>query len=283
MNSNTELSPARLQRLVAERLEGAGIESAEAEAALLLEAASGLGRSEVLLQDAPLHSEAVARLKEMVGRRLEREPLQYIIGTAGFYGLELNVDARALIPRFETEVLVELALQKIRDISIPLVIDIATGSGAVALAIAAERPDALVTATDISERALELAAENAARTGLDIELVEADLLDGLEDLAREADLLVSNPPYLPDSDRQTVSPEVQRDPALALFAGADGLDVFRVLLSQARKLLKPGAWLLVELDPRNVHSAAALADGFSQVHIEKDLAGRERFLLLSNG
>lgn len=268
---------------IAGRLDAAGIESAEAEAAQLLEAASGLSRSEQLLQENPLNLETAARLEDMISRREQREPLQYITGTAGFYGLELNADARALIPRFETEVLVELALQKIKDISSPLVIDVATGSGAIALAIASERPDALVTGSDISERALDLAAENAARTGLDIELIEADLLDGMEDLAREADLLVSNPPYLPESDRQTVSPEVKRDPPLSLFAGEDGLDVFRLLVAQARKLLKPGAWLLVELDPRNVHAAAELADGFAQVQIEKDLTGRERFLLIRNG
>ena len=283
MTSQPENSPAWLLRQVASRLDEAGLPSAEAEAGLLLEAASGLSRSEVLLQDSPLHPEAATRLEAMVRRRLRREPLQYIIGTAGFYGLELNVDGRALIPRFETEVLVELALQKIKGLHTPLVIDVATGSGAIALAIASERPDALVTGTDISERALDLAAENSRRTGIDIELIEADLLDGMEDLARQADLIVSNPPYLPDSDRETVSPEVKRDPPLALFAGSDGLDVFRLLLKQAKALLKPGAWLLVELDPRNIHAAAELADGFSEVQIGKDLTGRERFLSIRNG
>lgn len=278
-----QFTPAQWLSRITERLAAAGIESAEAEAVQLLEAASGLSRSEQLLQDTPLNTEAAARLEDMVRRREQREPLQYITGTAGFYGLELNADARALIPRFETEVLVELALQKIKGLSSPLVIDVATGSGAIALAIASERPDALVTGSDISERALDLAAENSARTSTPIELIEADLLDGMEELAREADLIVSNPPYLPEGDRQTVSPEVKRDPPLALFAGEDGLDVFRLLLKQAGRLLKPGAWLLLELDPRNIHAAAELAAGFSEVQIEKDLTGRERFLLLGNG
>lgn len=216
----------------------------------------------------------------MVARRLTREPLQYITGSAGFYGLELKVDSRALIPRPETERLVELALERIRHRDRPAVLDVATGSGAIALAIKAECPEASVLASDISAEALELAAENATRLGLEIQFRQADLLTGLEAQLRQADLLISNPPYLPESDRSRVSAEVQRDPDQALYAGEDGLDVFNRLLSQAGPLLRSGSWLLVELDPRNVHAAAEAAATFGTVSVEQDLAGRERFLLL---
>lgn len=230
----------------------------------------------------PLSEDAAERLEHMVQRRLQREPLQLITGTAHFWGLELHTAAGVLIPRPETERLVELALQRLAGHRAPRVLDVGTGSGAIALAIKHERPDASVAATDVSAAALSLAARNAAQLGLELELLQADLLTGAAaDRAAAADLVVSNPPYLPAADSDAVSPEVRHDPATALYAGADGLDLYRQLLQQAAELLKPDAWLLIELDPRNVHAAAAAAHDWSVVRVEADLAGRERFLLLS--
>lgn len=272
------MNAAELLHGLTARLAAGGIESAAAEATLLLEAASGLNRLEQLTHEPPLPPAQLALLEQSVQRRLAREPLQLIIGSTNFYGLELKVAPGVLIPRPETEVLVELALARVRDISSPLIIDVGTGSGAIALAIKAERPDAEVVATDVSRAALELASENARALGLEVTVRFADLLDGAA--AAEADLIISNPPYLPDADRDLLSPEVQVEPATALFAGADGLDIYRRLLRQALKKMKPGSWLLLELDPRNVAQAAALALGWAETEIEADLTGRKRFLLL---
>lgn len=230
----------------------------------------------------PLSEDAAERLELMVQRRLQREPLQLITGTAHFWGLGLHTAPGVLIPRPETERLVELALSRLAGRSSPRVLDVGTGSGAIALALKHERPDATVAATDVSAAALSLAGRNAAQLGLELELLQADLLTGAAaDRAAAADLVISNPPYLPAADAGAVSPEVRHDPVTALYAGADGLDLYRQLLKQAAELLKPDAWLLIELDPRNVHAAAEAARDWSIVRVEADLAGRERFLQLS--
>lgn len=276
------MTTSELLQQARQRLSQAGVDSPAAEAVQLLEAASGLSRSEQLLQRGPLPEAVTQRFSELLERRLKREPLQYITGEAGFWGLSLTVRPGVLIPRPETEVLVELALGALRGTQAPVVIDVGTGSGAIALALKSERPDARVIASDTSEAALQLAGHNAERLGLDVKLVQADLLKEprLQEAARQAKLIVSNPPYLPESDEAELSPEVRRDPPAALFAGSDGLDVYRRLLQQARHLLGEGSWLLVELDPRNVRLAAELAGEWAEKRVEADLAGRERFLLL---
>ncbi len=274
-------SPARLLRRVSERLAAAGIDSAAAEAAQLLEAVSGLTRFEQLTGSEPLTAAQLERLEQLLQRREAREPLQLILGRSHFHHLELQAAPGVLIPRPETETLVELALELLAPLSSPLLLDVGTGSGAIALALAQARPDARVLATDVSDQALELAARNAHLYGLTLELRKADLLDGIAE-AGQLDLLVSNPPYLPDSDRGEISPEVKQDPETALFAGPDGLAVYRRLLQQAQAKVKPGAWLLLELDPRNVRQAAAEAEGpeWTDVEVLPDLTGRDRFLRL---
>lgn len=276
------MTTSELLQQARQRLQQAGVDSPAAEAVQLLEAASGLSRSEQLLQREPLPEDVTGRFSELLERRLKREPLQYITGEAGFWGLSLTVRPGVLIPRPETEVLVELALGALSGTQAPVVIDVGTGSGAIALALKSERPDARVIASDTSEAALQLARHNAERLGLDVELVQADLLKDpqLQEAARQAKLIVSNPPYLPTGDEAELSPEVRRDPPAALFAGSDGLDVYRRLLQQAQAHLGEGSWLLVELDPRNVRLAAELAGEWAEKRIEADLTGRERFLLL---
>ncbi len=261
----------------ATRLAEAGTESPEANARQLLEHVSGLSRLQLLTGNTPLEDDVLARLEELLGRRLQGIPLQHLTGVSHFYGLELSSSAAALVPRPETEVLVELALQAIRDVKAPRVIDIGTGTGAIALAIAAERPDATVMATDVSADALQLAAGNDA--GGRLTLVRSDLLQhpAVREFTAQADLLVSNPPYLPESDRQIVSTEVRHDPPGALYAGEDGLDLVRRLVPDALGLMAPGSVIMLELDPRNVKLAQAEFGG----SVHQDLAGRERFLKLS--
>jgi len=225
-----------------------------------------------------------ARLEALLARRELREPLQHVLGVAHFYGLELAVDASVLVPRPETETLVRLALEALDALKGPgSLLDVGTGSGAIALAVKAERPLTTVLGSDVSAAALQVAAANAERLGLEVGFAQSDLLAGIAGFARAADVIVSNPPYLPAADRAKVAPEVLLDPALALYAGEDGLEVFNRLLGQLLRLARPDAVILLELDPRNVEQAAKLAleAGCAEAVISADLPGRLRFLRLA--
>ncbi len=264
------------------RLAAAGVESAQVEARALLEHLLGLSRTELLLAPArPLTLEEEAAFEGLLERRERREPLQHILGVAPFYGLALEVTPAVLIPRPETERLVELALEALRGVSQPKVLDVGTGSGAVALAVKQERPDAEVMATDVSAEALDVAQGNARRLNLDVTFLQADLLEHptVSTFAARAHLLVSNPPYLPEGDE--LSPEVRADPPAALFSGRDGLSHFRRLEPQAFNLLPEGAVMMLELDPRNAPTALSLSGRWAQRRLEKDLTGRARFLQLT--
>ena len=264
------------------RLSGAGVASPEAEAWQLLEAATGISRSRLMTERRELIREEQRQLGEWLARRELREPLQLILRRAYFYGLEIPVEPGVLVPRPETERLVELTLQRLSRVTEPCVLDVGTGSGAIALALKSERPDARVAATDIDEIALERARENARALGLDIEFHRGDLLAGpvVARIAAEAHVVVANPPYLPAADRDVALPEVHWDPAGALYAGDDGLSVFRRLVQQAFGLLRRGSLLIVELDPRNIDRAASDSTSWAEVEVHHDLVGRRRFLLL---
>ncbi|MDA0699788.1 MAG: peptide chain release factor N(5)-glutamine methyltransferase, partial [bacterium] len=202
---------------------------------------------------------------------------------APFYGLEIQLRHGVLVPRPETELLVERALTGLRDVVAPRVHDVGTGSGAVALAIAAARPDARVTASDIDTTAVMVARANATALGLPVTVWTSDLLAAPEvrRAAGEAQLLIANLPYLPESDRGHLPPEVAYDPPEALFAGADGLSVARRLAAQAIALLRPGAAVWFELDPRNAERFAEeleTDDRWREVRVEADLNGRWRFV-----
>jgi release factor glutamine methyltransferase len=277
--------PISIRELLAsasQRLRQAGVPSPELDAAWLLGFVTGLERIELLASSRDATASEAARFEQLLRRREQREPLQHLLQGTGFYGLDLRVSPAALIPRPETERLVELALQQLQGRPAPVVLDVGTGSGAIALAISAERRDAEVTASDISAAALQLARSNARRLGLAVKFIESDLLQDPEAraAAARADLLVSNPPYLPGADRAAAQPEVTFDPELALYAGADGLDIFHRLQAQAFTLLRPGAQLLLELDPRNVRQAQAAAGNWAGSEVFRDLTERERFLLL---
>jgi release factor glutamine methyltransferase len=220
-----------------------------------------------------LADDAAARFAELGARRAAGEPLAYLVGHKEFFGLPLQVDARVLVPRPDTETLVEWALEVLRDRTAPRVIDLGTGSGAIALAIRQARPDARVEAVDRSAAALEVARANAQRLGLAVEFRQADWLDGA---AGGYDLVVSNPPYVAAGDPHL--PELRHEPAAALVAGADGLDDLRRLAAAAPAHLAPGGWLLLEhgwdqaATVRALLAAAGLADSRSRA----DLAGIQR-------
>lgn len=242
---------------------------------------TGLGRLEqVLNHHRPLLASERASLAAMLHRRVMREPVQHIIGTAPFYGLELAVSSAVLIPRPETERLVELVLANLPRGRVT-VLDIGTGSGAVALAIKAERPEAEVWATDVEPDALAVAQANAKSLGLAVEFRLSDLLADAEvaTVAVRCSALVANLPYLPDADSADLRPEVRHDPPGALFGGVDGLGVAERLRKQAGELLPAGALLALELDPRNAGDLQSRLHGWSASRLEADLTGRERFVL----
>jgi len=257
-----------------QHLEAKGSSTPRLDAELLLGRALGLTRIELYMQiDRPLTTAELAAARELVARRARREPLQYVLGEWGFRRLTLTVDARALIPRPETEILVERALALIHDCEAPRVLDVGTGTGAVALAIADEHQGAHVTAMDVSDDALGLAAENARRTGLTVELVHHDLFLGLPGGPWE--LVVSNPPYVDLADLSGLEPEVRDwEPHLAL--AAEG--AVEALVRGAQPVLSPGGWLVVEVgDGQAAAVAASLEElGYAEVAVTPDLAGRPR-------
>ena len=249
-----------------------GIDSPRLDAELVLAHALGLSRLELYTSfDRPLAEAELAGLRTLVERRGRREPLAYVLGGWGFRRLMLGTDARALVPRPETEVVVERALAAIAGVEAPRVVDVGTGTGAIALAILDEHPGAVVTATDVSADALSLAAENAEKLGLQLELVQTDLLTGMTGLF---DLVVSNPPYVGADEIASLEPEVRDwEPRLALVG-----DRTVELAGAARPLLAPGGAIVLECHERRCREiAAALGElGYEGVEIGEDLAGKER-------
>lgn len=255
-------------------LEAKGSQTPRLDAERLLAHALGLSRVELYTQlDRPLSPGELEEARALVARRARREPLQYVLGEWGFRRLTLGVDPRALIPRPETETLVERALTLLHGRSAPRVLDVGTGSGAVALAIADEHPGALVTSIDVSEDALALAAENVARIGVEVELLRHDMFEGLP--AGPWDIIVSNPPYVDELDLATLQPEVRDwEPRLALVAPG----AVDALARGAAAVLVAGGWLVLEIGDGQAEQDAALLErlGFTEVAVTEDLAGRPR-------
>jgi len=268
---------AEVLRRSTQYLEDRGSPTARLDAELLL--AHGLGVSRIELytgHDRPMTESELEVCRELVRRRGDREPVAYIVGTRGFRHLDLKVDSCVLVPRPETELVVDRCLELLRGVEQPAVLDVGTGSGAIALAIASELPAARVTATDISPAALDVAWANAVALGLAVEVRRGDLLDGLDD--RRFDLIVSNPPYVSEQEIEDLEPEVAvHEPRLATVAG-DGLDAYRRLLPDAREHLAEGGWLVLEC---GAGQAAWLSGelgrlGYGSIDIARDLAGTER-------
>jgi release factor glutamine methyltransferase len=261
-------------RLSTEHLAANGSETPRLDAERLLAKAVGLERIELYMAfDRPLLPPELGAARALVARRAKREPLQYVLGEWGFRRLTLTVDRRALIPRPETEVLVERALALLDGLDRPRVLDVGTGSGAIALAIADEHPGAVVTGIDCSARALELAAENVARTGLAVELADHDLFRGLPD--GPWDLIVSNPPYVDAADLQTLQPEVRDwEPHGAL--SAEG--AVEAVARGAVDVLAPAGGLALEVGAGQAEPTAALLRelGLVDVRVTADLRGIDR-------
>lgn len=259
-------------------LREAGVPDARREASRLAEAAWGLAPGGArLAPDRRVAPAAVGRLDELARRRAAGEPLAYVVGAIGFRRLTLGIDRRALIPRPETELLVELALDRVQG---GTVADVGTGSGAVALALADEGRFDRVLGTDLSEAALALARENGGRTGLRVEWRLGDLLAPLEGEA--LDLLVANPPYLTAAEYAALDPAVRDwEPALALASGADGMDATRRILDGGRSVVRRGGWVALEVDCQRAADVARLAAGFgwTDAAVYPDLYGRARTVL----
>ncbi len=263
---------------ITKRLASAGIASPESDASWLLEAVLNVSYGDLLLMsETKLTNAQLEQLEGFALRREAREPVQWIIGYTEFYGLKIQTQIGVLIPRPETERLVELVLERLPNMPVK-VVDIGTGTGAIALALKAERPNFELLATDINPTALELTRQNASNLKLELETMQTSILDGIDLMF---DAIVSNPPYLPASDDGTLDIEVQLEPREALFGGADGLKLAREIVIAARDKLKPGGLLALELDPRNAATLAnelELSD-WQDVRLAADLVGRERFVL----
>jgi release factor glutamine methyltransferase len=255
-------------------LREAGCDNPRLDAELLLADALRATRTSLHLHpERVLTAQESGRFAEAVARRRAREPVAYIRGTRGFRHIDLHVDRRVLVPRPETELLVEVALHLPRGARVA---DVGTGSGAVALALKYERPDLQLIATDVSADALAVAQANAAALRLDVAFVQGDLLDAVPG---ELDAVLSNPPYVPDGDREGLEPEVAvHEPALALFAGGDGLDVLRRL---ARDAAARAPFVAFELGAGQAGAVGELlrAAGMERVRAHADLAGIERVVV----
>jgi release factor glutamine methyltransferase len=253
-----------------------GSQSPRLDAELLLAEALGVDRAALIIDPRrEVTGPAVRTFQDLVRRRAAgHEPVAYLLGTKGFRHIDLAVDRRVLVPRPETELLVEVGL------GLPAgarVLDVGTGSGAVALALKHERPDLRITASDVSAAALDVARANARRLGLEVAFEQADLLEGL---GAGWDAILSNPPYVAESERAALSPDVARhEPAGALFAGTDGLDVIRRLVPGAAAT--DAALLALEVGAGQAHEVAVLvaAAGFTGTTIVPDLAGIERVVV----
>lgn len=263
-------------------LADAGVPTPDVDARLL--AAHVLGMSPMAVTFAELDETFAERFAGVVKRRAQREPLQHITGTAPFGPLDLAVGPGVFIPRPETEVLADWAVRTLAGTPAPTVVDMGTGSGALAIYVASHIPEARVYAVELSATAREYAARNAASHGVRITLVDASMTDPqlLRDLDGAVDLVVANPPYVPDTP--DLEPEVYRDPPEAVFSGADGMDAIRGLVPVAQRLLRPGGWLGVEHDDVTSTSTCSVIEacgGFGPPTVLRDLAGRNRFVCAS--
>ena len=238
--------------------------------------------------DEPATQRAVAYLDAMVARRAKGEPLQYVLGRWGFRDLDLFVDRRVLIPRPETEVVVDVALETLKGKAEPTVVDLGTGSGAIALSIAVETHDAHVWATDVSADAIAVARANLAgvgRAATRVRLVEGSWFTPLPPMLEgRIDLVVTNPPYIAEREMPDLPPEVAHwEPHAALVAGETGLEQLQRIVAETRPWLGPDGALVAEIAPHQAEAAVVLAygAGFTDVEIRPDLAGRPRVLRAS--
>lgn len=276
MTTSNGLSPMTSPATIGDALQQArehGIDRLDAQ--LLLSRVVERPRTWLLANgDLALSSEQALAIRSAFQRRTTGEPLAYIVGEKEFHGLRLAVDARVLVPRPDTEVLVDWAIDLLArgtpDKNSPRVVDLGTGSGAVALAVKRARPEATVLATDSSSQALVVASGNAARLGLDVAFSTHDWWSGLA--GRRFDLVLSNPPYIAEGDPHL--PALRHEPAAALTSGIDGMDALRHIISGAPACMAPGGWLLLEHGWNQAEAVQALLrrEGFAPIDTRRDLA-----------
>lgn len=260
----------------ARQLTAAGVDSPLLDARLLLADLLDTPYLQLLTaQDTPLAEDVLARFFALVSRRAMREPLQYILGHAHFMGHEFEVCQGVLIPRQDTEALCERALAQVQPGS--RVLDLCCGSGCLAISVKLAQPKALVFACDISTAAIALTRRNAQRLGAEIDIRQGDLFAPFSGL--RFDVILSNPPYIPARDMDSLQEEVKQEPALALEAGPDGLDFYRRIIAKSTEYLLPGGHLLLELGDHQAEAVSALVPaGFSEPRIHPDLSGLPRVL-----
>ena len=271
------MTPRQLLATAEETLREAGVPSPEHDAAELLAHVLGLTRSQLPLLD-EVAPETLARYDALVARRATREPLQHLTGEAWFRHVRLEVGPGVFTPRPETELLAGWAIEESRDDHL-IVVDLCTGSGAIAKALADEAPGTVIHAVELDELAYQYAARNLAGTGVDLRL--GDAFTAFEDLLGEVHVVVCNPPYVPLEAWESVAPEARdHDPHLALFSGDDGLDAIRRLAVRAAELLRPGGVLGVEhadVQGEAVPAVLTATGRWTEVRDHRDLAGRPRF------
>jgi len=272
------MRPAEVVRRGAGYLERHEVDQPLATAEVLLASILGTDRTGLYLRDEGLSTAEAKRFGRALCRRCTGTPVQHLTGEQGFRRLSLTVRPGVFIPRPETEVVVDAALAAVADLEAPVVIDVGTGTGAIALSIALEHPGARVIATDASPEAVTLAREHAARFGLAIDVRGGDLLGPVADeLAGAVDLVVSNPPYVEPTEIETLPADVRADPVTAIVGGAG---VYARLFAQAAACLRPGAAAVVEIgdDQGEAVAAAMRTAGFDDVRVGQDLTGRDRYV-----
>src|SRR5215210_1114694 len=280
-------SAHRLVREAVERLENGDVPEPIASAEVLLAELLGVRRSELASYSEPLAEEQAALYEAWISRRSKREPVQRILGYAYFRNLQLELDEHTLIPRPDTESVVDAALEAVdfRGGSC-CVLDVGTGSGAIATSIAQERPSCEVYATDYSNGALRIARRNARRAGAKVRFHHVDLASGLDALKGSVDVLVSNPPYVKSTDIPKLAPEVRDwDPRSALDGGPDGLDFYRRIFAEAEPLLAEGADVVLEVGDGQAEDVLELGRraGYTPLGTYPDLTGTTRAALLRWG
>ncbi len=283
VSSDPSTRLALLDRAV-QRLEAADRDAPRRTAEWLLTEVLDCDRGHLYAHpERPVGLDDARQFEDMVERCVDGEPLQHVLGYASFRGLRIQVSPAVMVPRPETEEVVEAALEMIDDVDTPHVLDVGTGSGCIALAIKHDRPDAQVQAWDVSPDALAVARENANRLGLDIHFAEVDLFSDTlgNSLAAPVDLLVSNPPYIPDDEAEALPSVVRNyDPDVALFSGDDPLRFYRALAARASTLCRPGAAVVLETHADYAQDAATVLqqNGLDDVRVQTDLSGRPRIL-----
>ena len=273
------MRPAQVVRRAADYLERHDVESPVTTAEQLLAHVLGVDRTGLYARDEPLRGAEAMAFGRVLCRRCAGVPVQHLTGTTGFRHLTLIVRPGVFVPRPETEVVVDAALATIGGIDSPVVVDVGTGTGAIALAVKQERPDARVWAIDLAPDAVELARENATRSGLTIDVILGDMLDGLDpQIEGSVDLIVSNPPYIAPEAHGALPREVLADPVEALVGG---VAIYADLFRHAATRLRPGGAVVVEIgdEQADVISSTAAHAGAVEVRVGKDLAGGDRVIV----